>query len=151
MTGLITYAFRHLTQVLNMTVDDDDALFDAAAQVRLNAYCPFSHFSVGAALLDDAGNLQLGCNVENSAYPEGTCAEANAIGAMIASGATRIRRIAIVGGHDEVEFCTPCGGCRQKIAEFSDENTRILLMDEQGDVTEYSVADLLPKSFRLEQ
>ena len=134
-----------------MTDYDDDALYDAAAQVRQQAYCPFSHFAVGAALIDDAGKLHIGCNVENSAYPEGTCAEAGAIASMVASGSRRIRRIAIIGGHEQIETCTPCGGCRQKIAEFADEDTRILLMGADGKATEYSVADLLPKSFRLEQ
>lgn len=129
---------------------NDDALFDAARSVRENAYCRYSNYKVGSALIDENGTLHVGCNVENSAYPEGTCAEANAIAAMIASGATRIATIAVIGGRQAIETCTPCGGCRQKIAEFADDDTRILLMDDQGDVSEFGVSDLLPRSFRLE-
>ena len=129
---------------------DDQELFDVALRVRDNAYSEYSGFSVGAALIDDRGKLHIGCNVENSAYPEGTCAEANAIGSMVATGRRRIATIAIVGGHDAVENCTPCGGCRQKIAEFADQNTRILAMNAKGEIDEYRTADLLPSSFRLE-
>ena len=123
----------------------DNDLIAAAIAVRENAYCPYSHFSVGAALVDEAGNVHVGCNVENSSYPEGTCAESGAIASMIASGARHIRRIAVAGGHDELETCTPCGGCRQRIAEFSDDDTVV------GETTEYAVAELLPLGFRLEQ
>ena len=129
----------------------DNDLVTAAIAVRENAYCPFSHFSVGAALVDEAGNVHVGCNVENSSYPEGCCAETNAIGAMVASGARRIQRIVVVGGHDEIETCTPCGGCRQRIAEFADDDTVVVLVDGDGETTEYSVAELLPQGFRLEQ
>ncbi|MEM8683453.1 MAG: cytidine deaminase [Pseudomonadota bacterium] len=118
---------------------------------RGDAYCPYSHFSVGAALVDETGHVHIGCNVENSAYPEGTCAEAGAIASMIASGARRIRRIVVAGGHDEIETCTPCGGCRQKIAEFGDDETVIVLVDGDGETTEFSVDELLPLGFRLEE
>ncbi len=134
-----------------MTDEITDKLTVAALAARENAYCPFSRFSVGAALIDENLAMHIGCNVENSAYPEGTCAEANAIGSMVASGGRRIRRIVVAGGHDELETCTPCGGCRQKIAEFADDDTVIVLIDGDGTAEEYSVADLLPKSFRLEQ
>ena len=129
---------------------NDRELFDAVLRVRENAYSEYSGFSVGAALIDEHGDLHVGCNVENSAYPEGTCAEANAIASMIAVGRRTIRTIAVAGGHDALENCTPCGGCRQKIAEFADEDTRILLMNEEREINEYRSADLLPRSFRLE-
>lgn len=129
---------------------DDATLLAAAKAVRDNAYCRYSNYFVGSALLDETGTMHVGCNVENSAYPEGTCAEANAIAAMIASGARGIQTIAVVGGRQAIETCTPCGGCRQKIAEFANAQTRILLMNEQGDVSECGIADLLPRSFRLE-
>ena len=129
----------------------DQELIDAALKVRENAYCEYSGFFVGAALVDEKGQMHIGCNVENSAYPEGTCAEANAIASMIATGARRIRTIAVVGGHDDaIENCTPCGGCRQKIAEFADDDTRILLMDDSGEKEEMNIKDLLPRSFRLQ-
>lgn len=133
-----------------MTVDDEQ-LIEAAKNVRQNAYAPYSSYFVGAAIVDDRGDIHTGCNVENSAYPEGNCAEANAIGAMVAAGGKRISVIAAVGGGDDLEFCTPCGGCRQSILEFSDENTRIILINEEGEIQKYSVDDLLPLAFRLRQ
>jgi cytidine deaminase len=128
---------------------DDDRLLEAAKNVRRNAYAPYSHYQVGAALLDEVGRVHTGCNVENAAFPEGTCAEANAIAAMVAAGGRRIAAIAVAGGRDALEPCTPCGGCRQKIAEFADPATRILLLEAAGTVTAYKIADLLPNSFRL--
>lgn len=128
-----------------------EELINAALKVRQHAYCPFSGYAVGAALVDENGATHVGCNVENSSYPEGTCAEAGAIASMIASGARRIAIIAIAGGHETVENCTPCGGCRQKIAEFADTDTRILLAAPDGDVHEHSVESLLPLGFRLQQ
>ena len=129
---------------------DDDRLLEAAKNVRRNAYAPYSHYQVGAALLDEVGRVHTGCNVENAAFPEGTCAEANAIAAMVAAGGRRIAAIAVAGGRDALEPCTPCGGCRQKIAEFADPATRILLLDAAGTVTAHKTGDLLPNSFRLQ-
>ena len=128
---------------------DEQALIDAAKKVRHNAHAPYSGYHVGAALLDDAGQMHCGCNVENAAFPEGVCAEANAIGAMITSGGKSIVAIAAVGGKNDIEVCTPCGGCRQKIVEFADENTRVLLIGDDGGIESFSVDDLLPSSFRL--
>lgn len=131
-----------------MTVDEQK-LIDAAKEVRPNAHAPYSGYLVGAALLDDTGTVHTGCNVENAAFPEGTCAEANAIGSMVAAGGKRIVAIAAVGGKDELEACTPCGGCRQSILEFSDENTRIILIDDGKQIDSYSIDELLPAGFRL--
>ena len=131
-----------------MTVDEQQ-LIDAAKEVRPNAHAPYSGYTVGAALLDDTGAVHTGCNVENAAFPEGTCAEANAIGSMIAAGGKRIIAIAAVGGTDEIEACTPCGGCRQSILEFADENTRIILIGEGKQIDSYSIDELLPAAFRL--
>ena len=131
-----------------MTVDDK-TLINAAKEVRLHAHAPYSGYQVGAALLDDAGQVHSGCNVENAAFPEGVCAEANAIGAMIAAGGKSIVAIAAVGGKDEIVACTPCGGCRQKILEFADANTRIFLIGDDGGIESYSIDDLLPASFQL--
>ena len=131
-----------------MAISDSD-LINAATEARRNAHAPYSGFAVGAALVDDEGRLHVGCNVENAAYPLGSCAEAGAIAAMVQEGGHRIVRIAIVGGMSEVGSCTPCGGCRQRIAEFADENTVILAIDDSGDWQEYSVAALLPASFHL--
>ena len=100
-------------------------------------------------LLDDRGKLFAGCNVENAAYPEGTCAEANAIAAMIAAGGKSIQTIVIAGGHHDIEDCTPCGGCRQKIAEFATPETRIVLLRPSGVTHAFPIDDLLPRSFHL--
>ena len=130
---------------------DDEQLIEAAKKARQNAYAPYSGYFVGAAIVDDRGDIHTGCNVENSAYPEGNCAEANVIGAMVAAGGKRISVIAAVGGGDDLEFCTPCGGCRQSILEFSDENTCIILINEEGEIQKYSIDELLPLAFRLRQ
>ena len=130
---------------------EHEQLIEAAKKARQNAYAPYSGYFVGAAIVDDRGNIHTGCNVENAAYPEGNCAEANAIGAMVAAGGKRISVIAAVGGGDDLEFCTPCGGCRQSILEFSDENTRIILINGEGEIQKYSVDELLPLAFRLRQ
>ena len=128
---------------------DDQALIDAAKKVRGHAYAPYSGYHVGAALLDDTGQVHRGCNIENAAFPEGVCAEANAIGSMVAAGGKMIVAIAAVGGRDKIEACTPCGGCRQKILEFADEATRVLLIGDDADIESYSIEELLPASFRL--
>ena len=128
---------------------DEQDLIDAALTVRQRAYCKYSNYYVGAALLDDNGDMHVGCNVENASYPEGSCAEANAIGAMVAAGGKRIRTIVIVGGHDDVEDCTPCGGCRQKIAEFAADDTHIILLRPGGHTRKFRVDELLPRSFHL--
>jgi cytidine deaminase len=131
--------------------DDDDALIKAAKAVRARAHAPYSDYHVGSAVLDEQGRIHSGCNVENAAYPEGICAETSAIAAMVAAGGTRIVAIAAVGGREGqgLEACTPCGGCRQRIREFSDGNTRIVLLDEQGRSRRYTMDELLPASFSL--
>ncbi len=127
----------------------DEELLDAARTVREMAYCPYSNFRVGAAIVDDHGNVHVGCNVENSAYPQSSCAEAGAISAMIAAGGQRIVTIAVAGGTDSIRACTPCGGCRQRINEFADEATRIIVKDNDDEWHTYSLAELLPSSFPL--
>ena len=130
---------------------NDQQLIDAATRVREQAYAPYSRYLVGSALVDELGRLHVGCNVENSSFPLGACAEAGAISAMVAAGGKRIAVIAAVGGRKSLEACTPCGGCRQRIHEFADENTRVLLLDDNSKIVSYSMAELLPASFRLEQ
>ena len=131
-----------------MTISNDD-LVKAATEARKHAYNRYSNFAVGAALVDNNGRLHVGCNVENAAYPLGSCAEEGAIAAMVIEGGSRIVTIAVVGGIGEIGPCTPCGGCRQRIAEFADENTVILAIDESGEWQEYSIDALLPASFRF--
>lgn len=131
-----------------MSVEDQD-LINAATEARRHAYSPYSGFAVGAAIVDGQGRLHVGCNIENAAYPLGNCAEASAISAMVQEGGTHIARIAVVGGSGEVGPCTPCGGCRQRIAEFADESTVILVIDDSGAWREFSIGQLLPQSFHL--
>ncbi len=120
-------------------------LLDAAAKVRENAYAPYSGFKVGAALRGAGGQVFSGVNVENAAYPEGTCAEAGAIAAMIAAGETRIAEIAVIA--ESPEPVAPCGGCRQKIAEFADPDVQVTMATTGGAQTTVTVRDLLPGAF----
>ena len=130
-----------------MTIDDQTVI-DAAIDARDGAYADYSGYRVGAAIVDDADRLHVACNVENASYPLGTCAEAGAIAAMVVAGARRIRTIAVAGGGATLSACTPCGGCRQRILEFADSETRILLLD--GDQWRaWSIEALLPKGFTL--
>ena len=131
-----------------MTMSNDD-LINAATEARRHAYCRYSNFAVGAAIVDDRGHLHVGCNIENAAYPLGNCAEASAIAAMVQEGGKRIAKIAVVGGTGGIGPCTPCGGCRQRIAEFADEATVILTIDDSGEWQEYSIEALLPASFHM--
>ncbi len=120
-------------------------LFDAAIAARNNAYAPYSNFQVGAAIRASSGKIYSGCNVENVAYPEGTCAEAGAIAAMVAAGETEIKEILVVAGG--LFRITPCGGCRQKIAEFAKPETPIILADLNGETETGTLAEILPGSF----
>lgn len=120
-------------------------LLDAAIKVRENAYAPYSRFKVGAALRTPSGAVFSGCNVENVAYPEGTCAEAGAIAAMIAAGETRIAEILVIA--DSPAPVPPCGGCRQKIAEFAAPDVQVTLCTTDGQRRAVTVADLLPGVF----
>tara|TARA_R110002096_G_scaffold5508_6_gene25753 strand:- start:20 stop:418 length:399 start_codon:yes stop_codon:yes gene_type:complete len=132
-----------------MTISNDD-LISAARDARQNAYCQYSGYAVGAAIVDDNGHMHVGCNIENAAYPLGNCAEASAIAAMVLEGGKRIRKIAVVGGSGDPSPCTPCGGCRQRIQEFADEDTIIIAMDDSKDWQQYSIAELLPAGFHLD-
>lgn len=128
----------------------NEDLISAAMEARENAYCRYSGFSVGAAIVDDQGRLHVGCNVENAAYNLGNCAEAAAIAAMVQEGGKRIVRIAVAGGRTELISCTPCGGCRQRIVEFADDSTVVIVIDDSNEWQEYSIAELLPASFHLD-
>lgn len=130
--------------------DTVEILIDEAKKVRKRAHAKYSGFYVGAALIDEHGDIYTGCNVENAAYPEGVCAETSAIAAMIAGGGKRISAIAVVGGKEKPGVCTPCGGCRQRILEFADEHTEIILLDPEGAPEVYKISDLLPISFKFD-
>lgn len=124
---------------------ENKRLIELSYEMMLNAYAPYSNFSVGAAILSDNDKLFGGCNVENAAYPEGTCAEAGAISAMIAGGCKTIKEIYIVSKSENI--VSPCGGCRQKIREFSSDQTKIFLCNIKWDYKLFSLNELLPFSF----
>ncbi|HEU6441050.1 MAG TPA: cytidine deaminase [Microvirga sp.] len=122
-----------------------ETLFEAARAVQAKAYAPYSRFKVGAAIATPDGQVFTGCNVENAAYPVGSCAEAGAISAMIAGGASRIGEIVVMGEGDAL--CTPCGGCRQRIREFAAPDARIHIAGPEGIRRSFTLDELLPFSF----
>jgi homotetrameric cytidine deaminase len=123
---------------------DPELLELARAAVR-NAYAPYSHFPVGAALRTDDGRRYAGANVENAAYPQGQCAEASAIGALVAGGGGRIAEVVVAA--PSRELCTPCGGCRQRLREFAPDDAPIHLADLERVRRTTSLGELLPLSF----
>ena len=108
------------------------------------AYCPYSHFPVGAAIECEDGTVYTGCNVENAAYPAGICAERNAISHAVAEGQARFRRIVIAGKGED--FCAPCGICRQVMREFAPD-LEILCLNGRGEERAFTLGELLPHSF----
>ena len=127
------------------TPQPDPELVAAAQRVHLQAYCPYSHYRVGAALRTESGAVIVGCNVENAAYPLGSCAEAGAISAMVAGGERTIVEIVVVTDGDQPG--TPCGGCRQRIREFAGPEVAVHSIAISGATWSTTVADLLPHSF----
>ena len=124
-------------------------LLALASKAQANAHAPYSNFHVGAAILDENAQLHASCNVENAAYPLGQCAEAGAISAMITSGSKHIKQILIASPNDD--FCPPCGGCRQKIAEFADAQTEVHLATQQGEIKTVKFTELLPLAFGFDK
>ncbi|MDA8635089.1 cytidine deaminase [Rhodobacteraceae bacterium] len=124
------------------------ALKQAALKIRENAYAPYSGFQVGVALRSSSGEIYTGVNVENAAYPEGTCAEAGAIARMIAAGDRKITAVYVVA--DGAEPVPPCGGCRQKLAEFSAPDVPVTMATISGIEKTLTVAQLLPGAFTPE-
>jgi cytidine deaminase len=120
-------------------------LFAAAKAAQAKAYAPYSRFHVGAALRTPDGAVFSGCNVENAAYPQGSCAEAGAISAMALAGKRRIAEILVIG--DGEALCTPCGGCRQRIREFAEPSAAIHVAGPEGVRATFTLAELLPESF----
>ncbi|MBB96998.1 MAG: cytidine deaminase [Rhodobacteraceae bacterium] len=117
----------------------------AATTIRDRAYAPYSNFKVGAAIRGESGAVYPGVNVENAAYPEGTCAEAGAIAAMIAGGDTRLTEVYVIA--DCPAPVPPCGGCRQKLAEFGAPDTPVILATLAGEELRTTLGDLLPGAF----
>ncbi len=121
------------------------ALFESALAAMQRAHAPYSRFQVGAAVLDAQGRIHAGCNVENAAYPQGVCAEAGALSAMVLAGGSAVRAVLVLGAG--AGLVTPCGGCRQKIREFAAPDTPILIADPQHVRASFTLEQLLPHSF----
>ncbi|MEQ8708427.1 MAG: cytidine deaminase [Rhodospirillales bacterium] len=122
-----------------------DDLIQAARAAMAKSYAPYSGFPVGAAVRGESGAVYAGCNVENAAYPQGWCAEASAIAAMVMAGERQIREVCVIGPGDAL--VTPCGGCRQKIREFAGQDTAIHICGPEGHRRSFTLAELLPESF----
>ena len=122
-----------------------DALIAAAVEARGRAHAPYSGFHVGAALRAEDGSIHAGANVENAAYPQSQCAEASAIGVLVAAGRTKVLEAAVIA--DSPEVCTPCGGCRQRLREFMPLDAAIHMCSATGERRTAKLAELLPLSF----
>ena len=135
------------TSYSDMLLSAPDRLMQAAGEVMRTAHVPYSQFPVGAALRAPDGSIHVGSNVENASYPQGQCAETSAIGALIAAGHTQIAEVAVTA--ERMDACPPCGGCRQRLAEFASADTPVHL-GRPGHVLETTtVGELLPLAFKL--
>jgi len=123
-------------------------LATAAIEAARQAYAPYSRFQVGAALLAADGRVFVGANVENVSFPEGVCAETSAISAMVGAGARKITRVAIFAASERP--CTPCGGCRQRLAEFGAAHTVVEIHNTLGLALQTTLGELLPHAFGVE-
>jgi cytidine deaminase len=132
----------------------DRELFAEAAKVRERAHAAYSNFPVGAAIRTEAGTVHVGCNVENASFPEGWCAETSAIAGMISASssaaARRIVAISVVAEPIDGRPVTPCGGCRQRIAEFAGPDAIVDVVDPRGGGRSFRLAELLPAAFALD-
>ena len=133
-----------------------DDLISKAIEMTERSYVPYSHFHVGAALLDKNGKIWTGCNIENAAYGPSNCAERTAVFKAVSEGARDFEAIAIVGGpEDEAgkvqiqDFCPPCGVCRQVLSEFCEKDFKIILANGKGEQKVFTLGQLLPESFSL--
>jgi cytidine deaminase len=147
--NLNTWSYSKEEHMNPITAAQTRALLVAARSARLMAYAPYSNYQVGAAVLDDQGRIHPGCNVENAAYPEGLCAEAAALAAMVLAGSTRAKAVVVVGngGKNSSAWTTPCGGCRQKIREFGAPDMPVLTANATDTGPSYTLDQLLPESF----
>lgn len=132
----------------------DLELFEAARAVRQRAHAPYSDHLVGAALRTEDGNIYTGCNVENASYPEGWCAETSAIASMIAASSVEsgrtIAAVCVVAERIDGRLVTPCGGCRQQLAEFAHADTTVHVADSDGIGKTFRLDALLPAAFSME-
>lgn len=132
----------------DLVMDGPQVLLRAASDAMENAYAPYSEFKVGAAVRARSGAIYSGANVENVAYPQGQCAEASALGALVAAGESAITAVAVVA--ERLEVCTPCGGCRQRLSEFGGVETPVYLGRPGSDPLTTTLGELLPGAFDRE-
>lgn len=130
-------------------MDDYSLSVTAAFEARKNAYVPYSGFAVGAALLAADGRIFLGCNIENITFSPSVCAERTAFFKAVSEGVTKFSAIAVVGGladlgEGQVDFCTPCGVCRQVMAEFCAPDFKIITARSRHEYQEHTMDELLP-------
>lgn len=125
--------------------EDLQRLLTASLAARRHSHSPYSRYAVGAAVLDEQGVVHAGCNIENAAFPQGWCAEATALGAMVMAGGKRAMAVLVSGPGPDI--ITPCGGCRQKLREFGDDNLLVIAADPSGVKQTWTLGDLLPASF----
>ncbi|MBP5568407.1 MAG: cytidine deaminase [Treponema sp.] len=133
-----------------------DELITTAIKMTEKSYAPYSHFHVGAALLDKNGKIWTGCNVENAAYGPSNCAERTAVFKAVSEGVKEFQAIAIAGGAENSDgkvviqdFCPPCGVCRQVLSEFCSKDFKIILVNGKSETKEFTLGELLPESFSL--
>lgn len=124
------------------------SMIETAEHICRNAYAPYSNFFVGAVIQTDSGNIYKGCNVENASYGLTICAERNAIFNAIATEGPEMRIKAVVVANQASISCSPCGACRQVIAEFCNEDT-IIIYNNNGKYVENTISDLLPNNFKF--
>ena len=137
-----------------MTKEKQDELVRIALSMRQKAYTPYSHFTVGAALMTKAGKIYTGCNIENSSYTPTVCAERTAFFKAVSEGEREFSCIAVVGGPEGKpanELCAPCGVCRQVMMEFCDKDFIIILGNETGNYTLETLDGILPYGFKLSE
>ena len=133
---------------------DEKNLIELAYHARESAYAPYSGFRVGAALLAKSGKIYLGCNIENAAYGPSNCAERTAFFKAVSEGERTFDAIGIVGGKGEErgdQMCSPCGVCRQVMAEFCSRDFQVLMLGCEGIQRTASLGELLPYAFSLEK
>lgn len=129
---------------------DEKKLAELALKARYNAYAPYSGYTVGAAVLAEDGNIYCGCNIENASYPAGICAERTAIFKAVSEGNSKIIALALSAsraGEEASDYPSPCGICRQVMAEFDDGNMIVLLVKNKDDYKKYTLTELLPLGF----
>ena len=137
------------TSYSDLILDGPESLLRAAEAAMRNAHAPYSGFKVGAALRTPAGSIYTGANVENASYPQGQCAEASALGALVAAGERELVAVAVVA--ERAELCPPCGGCRQRLAELGGPETEVHLGRPGGRRRTLTLGELLPLAFSLER